>query len=352
MSAQRCAAAITFLCLLSGCIPYKTPLLIPGNGQYPGLIQADDADVVLVHGMCTHAGSWAIESIDQMRVSLGMRFEDEPRIWWEHKGVQVWQATLSGDSHPTAVTAYAVVWSGVTEPHKKQLCYDAKTEQGKCETSPTAPSRAHLNSMLKSRLVSDCLSDAVLYMSEFGATIRERVALALMKIGDEGRSHPDNLYVITESLGSKILADVLAEYSARPSIRNALSAPAAVYMAANQIPLLDLGSTRSESGALESKSFPTVQKLRQGFEAVVGKKAADEIPFVLFSDPNDVLTYEFEKPLLDKYTTNVRIGAARNFWIFANPIQAHTGYLQRPWVWKEIVRGRPERSDDRNQQGK
>ena len=63
--------------LLGACAtPYRPPQFVEPNPQFPGLIdlaaRADgrSADVLLVHGMCTHDASWAAQVVAQLTQAL------------------------------------------------------------------------------------------------------------------------------------------------------------------------------------------------------------------------------------------------------------------------------------------
>jgi len=345
MNTKSIIAALIPVVAISACMPYRTPEFFPPDNQFPGLASEQAVDVVAIHGMCTHTSNWVLESWHQMGESLGMTYAEPSAPWWEMDEVEVWRTRLEGTSQPISITAYAVVWSGLTTPLKTSLCYDASRDTEMCSKSATAPDRALLNSTLKTNLVNDCLSDAVLYMGTFGETIRNGMANALKAIGEDRQGNADNLFLITESLGSKILADVLTESGDQENLVAAVENPRAVYMAANQIPLLDLSTPPGQPGVEEAIApLSTLEQLRLRLGGDLVGAMAREIPFVLFSDPNDLLTYEFDRADLGSDTTNVRINIAPTyFWLFANPMRAHTGYLENEKVWQQISCGKPTR---------
>lgn len=68
---------LIFCLLLAGCsTPYRPPLLVDAHTTFPGLIdlaaQANGhaADVLLVHGICTHDAGWAGVVVQQLAQAL------------------------------------------------------------------------------------------------------------------------------------------------------------------------------------------------------------------------------------------------------------------------------------------
>ena len=75
--ALACAALSACTLLLGGCsTPYRPPQFVEPNPSFPGLIdlaaRADGrtADVMLVHGMCTHDDAWADQVVGQLTQAI------------------------------------------------------------------------------------------------------------------------------------------------------------------------------------------------------------------------------------------------------------------------------------------
>jgi hypothetical protein len=146
---------------------------------------------------------------------------------------------------------HAIVWSPVTTPLKRELCYDIhdrdKPVWKQCDAiqvcrqnagvwkvdeedkiKPYKYQRAILNASLKEKLMNDCISDAFVYLGDQREEIQAQVALALIQAagirgGDRrqstGQFNEDAIdraarekapiILISESLGSKVLFDTL-----------------------------------------------------------------------------------------------------------------------------------------------
>ncbi|MBE0548488.1 MAG: hypothetical protein IH627_12755 [Rubrivivax sp.] len=164
-----------FALLSAGCsTPFEAPEFESrpaGQTDFPGIAQlvsqAPDRsiDVLMVHGMCTHDGTWARSSIASLSKVLGG--PDAPTVTPEP--VTGTQTTVFRSSIPTAhgtVNASAIVWSPVVAQLKSQLCYDQTKKSADCKAiAPNAPpypyKRASLNRALKDDLLNDCLADAL-----------------------------------------------------------------------------------------------------------------------------------------------------------------------------------------------
>ncbi len=118
--------------------------------------------------------------------------------------------------------------------------------------------------------------------------------------------------------------------------RQALAGTQIIYMAANQIPLLDLRDPAEIAGLAPAE---TLDRLRRAITPLdtLGAESAD-MKAVAFTDPNDLLSYELDTA--DDRNVNVRITIASVlFFYFANPWEAHTGYLESEKVWQYIACG-------------
>jgi hypothetical protein len=75
--ALACAILPALALLLGACsAPYRPPRFVEPDPKFPGLIdlaaRADGrvADVLLVHGMCTHDAGWATQVVSQLAEAL------------------------------------------------------------------------------------------------------------------------------------------------------------------------------------------------------------------------------------------------------------------------------------------
>ena len=346
VSFSRCLSAM--LVLAAGCsTPYSTPQLNPPDAPFPGLASLIDAagvgpvDVLSVHGMCSHDHNWVrkVESQIGGALDLELAQPSQPKVV---EGIEIWQSDFEDDSGKVVVRNFALVWSPLTNDAKQTLCYDASEKTPTCLVAQFDGKRASLNSALKSELMNDCFSDALIYLGDRGPDIRRAMRAAIASIGDVRRGANRPLILVTESLGSKVVADAVIGSSGdqRSSTVAALRGTQVIYMAANQVPLLNL----AHPGDVRAADRPSaVADLREFIQREADAlRESKDIYIVAFSDPNDLLTYELATKT-DRTTINVRVSNANSYfgWI-ANPNPAHRGYLSNPRVWRLVVCGKPD----------
>ena len=168
--------------------------------------------LVWVHGMCTHELNWATDRATRIATALDGTATQTGTV--EETGgltlILDQIRTRGGDFDATFV-----LWSPMTRHFKRTLDFDAP---GSDRATSFAYQRASLNGALKTKLVNDCLSDAVVYSGQHGDPIRAAMKLAVChELGgtlvagqpcDLTSAGPERpLVVVTESLGSKVLFD-------------------------------------------------------------------------------------------------------------------------------------------------
>jgi hypothetical protein len=347
---------LSLLALAAGCtMPYR-PALLTEPGQFPGLIDfaaqssSKRADVMVVHGMCTHGASWAAETVDilaqQIGANVGTAPGPGPRA--AAGGIEVIPqsvATPAGE-----LRFKALIWSPLTTPLKQQLCYDQTGKSGICTGSPPYTlQRARLNARVKDWLIDDCIPDALIYQGVARDRIRSAMRDAILQAaGDADPAAP--LVVIAESLGSKILFDTLLEMTEQPDTRGAamqaVNRLAYLIMAANQIPLLSLADQPLQNNMLAAGS-DSLQKLLQKRRAPdAQRRTPQRLTLVAFTDPNDLLSYTLLK---ERYAEegvavhNVLVSNAPTwFGLIEMPDRAHIEYLENPDVGRMISCGEPK----------
>ena len=349
------------------------------------------------------------------------------------------------------VDAVEVTWSGLDRWLKdNQLGYDISTRR-----LPSKPpdqlnrgdsilncvdavgggydqSRVPVNRFFKDGLMDRNLADVVVYVGSYGPKIIREFADAICRVVKDDplngqatercdwskapSTFSTHFMFVTHSLGSRIVYDTLLELSGkhtRPdtlvlepdglakggaAIRTLMSNTKAIYMMANQLPMLGLayaspkltsseGPIRLEeiSRQASSRTVPTeaatslqpssatAAKRRQAKRLAISSanehyddpilslatRRADTVSqaiplstpprldIVAFSDANDLLSYslpEWYNDLADAtgvYVTNVFVhNGIRWLWLLENPQTAHLGYItnQRE-VWKVIACG-------------
>lgn len=361
---------------LLGCsTPYRPPVVVHGGPDFPGLVDilgksADAAiDVVLVHGMCTHDEVWANDAIDMLVRAVDSNLKpDRPKSLsrpTRAEGIQVVDRTVAMAGG--TVRFSALVWSPLTTPLKQQLAYDSTGEPKDCAApGECKPTRASLNGKLKDGLMNDCLSDAMIYQGQSRRAIRAQMMEAIGDIVDQSKSGPAAgargtvpLVLVSESLGSKLAFDALAEMidPGGPAPRKAIGDSAVerlglVFMGANQLPILgladqDIASSDKGLEAVAPGPQDSLQKLlRLKADQKTTKAAAlTKMSLVAFTDPNDLLSYRLQPSRYatpEVGVTDVLVSNDTTYFGFLErPDIAHRGYRDNADVAALIACGRP-----------
>lgn len=378
--------AVVALCLsaVACTMPYRNAQIDPPDAALKGIAQAlqeeGEADIVLIHGMGPHSVDTFADEIGSLAQRFGRTFDavayrNSPGIPLPHGGL-LFIAGLGGGTGK--LTTYAILWSPVDLKWKQTLCYDVSQKVPPIcadATVFTKSTRAGLNGDVKSTLLDGALSDVVYYVSpEGGRTLRETVREALLIIlagGTKGATDDETyqriaqrdnvaLFEMSESLGSKILRDTLslmasgdATDSARqPVLLRALGRHRALFMAANQIPILSAGTSEVAAlfngGTAGQPSSRSAMVELHGFAALVragrllSRRPDAEVPLklVAFSDPNDLFTYALRPYFANDPSELLELidVTVSNDWTYVgkieNPWTAHTSY----WQTRDVMR--------------
>lgn len=351
-------SVLAILALLAGCsTPYRPPQFLEADTQFPGLIdfvvnaRDKQADVLLVHGMCTHDASWADDTVATLAAQLAANVSST-RTRSAGDGIVIVPARI--ETPQGVLRVKSLIWSPLTTPIKQQLCYDQTGKSSICTDSPPFPhQRARLNAALKDKLVDDCLPDALIYQGVGRPEMLARMRAAILEAtGDADPEAP--LVVISESLGSKMLFDTLVAMTeenegsrAREVALRDVQRMAYLIMAANQIPLLHTAEQSPQAGAgLAMQAAPPDSLARLLAKRQAGTKdrrALSALTLIAFTDPNDLLSYTLPP---ERYpgavVHNVLVSNDRTYfgWL-ENPLTAHLGYLPNPDVGSLISCGVP-----------
>ncbi|MRW94841.1 hypothetical protein GJ699_33280 [Duganella sp. FT80W] len=388
--------------LLPACsTPYQPPLLPQPPAVFPGLIDLaaqaapHEADVLLVHGICTHDTSWAATVVPQLTRALNdattprapMRTPQDAglvanampasaaaagRPGHMAPGTELANtATAAGsapraagaltapavDIVPTTVTTPAgqlrfdaLIWSPLTSALKRQLCYDQSGKSTQCNDALPYPyTRAKLNARFKDGLIDDCLPDALIYQGVARDSMQRQMRTAILQALSGARAEVP-LVVISHSMGSKLLFDTLLRMTEEPAgSAAAMAAQQAVdrmrflVMAANQIPLLSLADQPLSPATSLSAPPDSLQLLLRKRRTAL---AADHhLTLVAFTDPNDLLSYTLppERYAADGVTVyNILVSNAPTWpGLLERPDSAHLDYLGNPDVGRLITCGQP-----------
>ena len=346
--------------LLCACsTPYRPPRLLDAGTAFPGLIdlaaQSGTADVLLVHGICTHDAAWADLVVSQLMRSVDAAVTP-PASARVDGGPQVQIVPSTVETPAGRLRFNALIWSPLTTGLKRQLCYDQSDKSELCAGAPPYPyTRARLNARFKDGLIDDCLPDALIYQGVARDEIQRRMRDAILQAlaGGDGDASP--LVVISHSMGSKILFDTLLRMSEEaPGSRAERLAMRAVdrmrflVMAANQIPLLSLADQQITSVGLTPLVPDSLQLLLQKRLASKERTADRHLTLVAFTDPNDLLSYTLppEKYAREGITVyNILVSNAPTYLgLLERPDHAHLDYLSNPDVGRLIACGQPKSS--------
>lgn len=368
-SKQKAFFCGLFFVVLSGC---STSPQVIGKFQSLKTVQesTDNLHIILVHGISTHQPGWSNDFSQKLAASLNLQtitddnwgkcivipgngeFEmcrDTQVIPQAVDGVVKFVAMQSPDKKKL-VTITEVTWSPITTRLKEKLLeYDKQPM--------LSDKRAWLNKSLKEKLVDDALSDALAYVGKSGEQIRKVVWQAICYSMSGKLSNDETCDVvqdnhrfafITHSLGSRIVFDVLHPDNVvtapkqSMAITKVVSNTAALYMLANQLPLLDMANeadksfTAAGSGNQGSAYSSLGRFLRDRKPAKVvsqgiGVNQNLPISIAAFSDPNDILSYSLCRSNMPELhdvdnVADVWIRNTPNLILIANPLKAHNGY--------------------------
>lgn len=343
---------LVFCLLLAGCsMPYRPPQLADAHTNFPGLIdlaaQADGnvADVLLVHGICTHDASWAGVVVPQLAQALRDATASAPARLAGGAAVEIVPSVI--ETPAGQLRFDALIWSSLTNDLKRQLCYDQSGKSALCTGAPPYPyTRARLNARFKDGLIDDCLPDALIYEGAARETMQLRMREAVLQVLSGAR--PDApLVVISHSMGSKLLFDTLLRMTQEPAgsaaatlARQAVQRMRLLIMAANQIPLLSLAEQQPATAAATAPD--SLQQLLRQRRAMA---AAPPLTLVAFTDPNDLLSYTLppERYVGQGVTVhNILVSNAPTYLgLLERPDTAHLDYLANPDVGRLIACGLP-----------
>lgn len=380
-SLKRCLfCTVWFIALLiQSCTTPYSPVKIFDEQKFPGLEQglhsAPNRNLVIIaiHGMCHHDKSWADGTVYNMADFMDMKIQypsstskDPQRlIGPSTHSINAFRANLHRESDQARIALYTILFSTPADKEKETLCPDVSSDNPICQKINGEITydlkRASLNASLKNNLLNDCLADAVYYLGKNGTVVRDGVGKALDNIYRDIQSDNDlrvaPISYISESLGSKVLTDSLLcsgsdETSTFEKYADTISNSQTIYLMANQIPLLNMGSPTydcAEQGYTKfTNSSPLeylnnwglfadsikfqVTKKSQASAAAPNETAKDGIlNLVVFTDPNDLLSYRVGKKDAGNnvLVTNVAVSNDKTWFnLIENPYPAHTKYLE------------------------
>jgi len=279
---------------------------------------------------------------------------------------------LSNEDKSHKLIFYELTWSEINDERKKILAYDMSGHY--------TFHRAFLNEKIK-RITNDFIPDQMLYVGgtrkdilvsfiqafcwmvaktwdDLPVTANQACVAAELQPAIVGMKK-NHYAFISHSLGSRIIIDGLqmisAKLSDKESKRRKLLATdefiqafqqlrIPIFMLANQLPMFQV-----------TREIPEVTGQYDAYCRTEGEhynlRTLSDTDIIAFNDPNDILSYTITSEFMDRYldsrlcidTTNIEINVADVTGVFgmdyANPGDAHTGYLTDERVLAMIVNG-------------
>jgi hypothetical protein len=390
--------------------PYNQPKLEeprPGDAaaaptaSYPGiqnLMTSKPLQVFWTHGMCTHDKSWATSRAALVANAMGTKVPilseqvvPAPKRQPNDEDAFTLKTRIEAPQGNADVTFF--IWSPMTQRYKTQISFDNSSDD--TPSGENVYTRAKLNGALKKGLMNDCLVDAVVYSGANGDRIRHAMQNALCEaLG--GRFSPTQtcdlsnvnddrpLVFVTESLGSKFLFDAIRDLwneqsaAGKQAFAQRLQSLRMLFMAANQIPLLDPanpvlppagvsaapGASPSATNSLSTtvdiirnakrvprQSPPTPPGSTPQTPMAIPGATIEPWAIVAFTDPNDLLSYRLLPRIIGRNEArerepdeprliNVIVSNDDTLLGYVErPDNAHCGYRWNPYVIGLIVKG-------------
>lgn len=324
--------------------------------------------VIMVHGISKHSPGYSTRFREKLVTELGLNVvsSDYKEILIRRKGfleknnelekLGVIRVTRHSNHEKTQeMLFYELTWSEITDPDKAKLAFDDSGEY--------SFKRANANRVMKI-FFNDTIPDMMAYRGNSRDAINHSVSQAScwafsggwqdlpsdgahfcdMTKNDFSKTIlEDDYFFVTHSLGSRIVIDTLslpAIWSKQmegsdENIQHFLEVlkqkEFTVYMLANQLPLLQLG-TNEPSVIGKSKKYCSITAPEHD------KRIFTKLNMIAFSDPNDILSYPIPPRYADKnidsrlcsqiVNVNINVTEVEDVFglEFANPLLAHTGY--------------------------
>jgi hypothetical protein len=323
-----------------------------------------DIRVLIIHGVSKQKGdeNYSQDFIARFGKQFSKGKNENMKLIGEVECIQLGDTTAGKlvinryELGANMVSFYSIYWNDVTQPYKEFLFANHKELKG---------TRVAVNNGLKKKVTIDAFSDFVLYANpifrkKIQLPVKETLEymyndkLSVFKQETKSLSENDkDIYLISGSLGSKIVLDVLSKTDIREEgvncdekactfFYNNLSS---IFMLSNQVPLLSLIYATTD---YEKEKY--VEQNYFGICGYLNVNNGKSIKYVSFYDPNDLLGFY---PISDapdcvnaKFqcsTCETRINRSRivlnntlrgPFRLLTNPAKAHVGV----WKNKRLIR--------------
>ncbi|WP_171182178.1 hypothetical protein [Ruegeria sp. HKCCD8929] len=355
--------------------PYQTPE-IDGAG-YKGILASfqehnvNRIRVLMTHGMCSEGKNekWAMGQAQLLSNQFGggnlVSRGNKDYGGDDGPVVQRFDFRLNGENKTIDMTFLA--WGKSIDKHRKHIDFDNKRRRD----DPGSPIRASLNHEVRSRLINECLIDAIVYTGPNGDKIRASMQEAVCDVlggatfgksvskavGERTRcqlslraNDTAPISFISVSLGSKVLFDAvlaLDDNLRGAALASQLRALQAIYMVSNQLPIL----SQADIDIPRKKAVPSGDTLSKFLDLLATGHGPEEeeqlIDVVAFSDPNDILGSRVNEKFIPTKQTSVKYVLTNvlvskdwtYFGVFENPVIAHEGHKNGEPIYPLIVHG-------------
>lgn len=338
--------------------------------------------VLMVHGINNHLPGYSNHFQKKLYENLGLNVADatvktiqldSKKIkWGEKEPHQLGTLRITrhrNEDNTRQLIFYELTWSPITATQKQDLEADSANNEGL--------HRASLNGSLKG-FMNTTVPDLLIYTGNGYDRITTSVAQSVCwMLADDWAGLPedgahqcdtwphstfsslasDDHFFVTHSLGSRITIDMIQGFSASSARKDRHNVQRraiedivrdkefTVFMMANQLPLLQMG-----------RDAPAVVASEKAYCSAGGAKTKERVMrkmnIIAFSDPNDILSYpvpmDFTASRIDSRicpsVTNVSLNIASEKNLldaasFANPLKAHSGYMEDDRVIDLIANG-------------
>jgi hypothetical protein len=334
-----------------------------GLGHHLYLEDGKSLHIIMLHGMglgnpelsdAELYGSQAVKNINHILQALGSNHEvkaTKQSTPFDKIKMYKYEVPLEGNKkivfHEINYAAY-FAFESANSPYSnvkdsKRTLY--KNDQRLIEKA------AWPNKDLKTQLVTWGFADAATYL-DVGKreAIIDGVEKALRSVHKESLETKGKICFITQSLGSKVLFDSLAKLYALDkkearffSTEHILKNTQSIYMMANQLPLLELGTE------VDRTKVDRIDDWQALFNDMSNGKVRlpDQLTIVAYSDPSDLLTYPIVPTIKQFSSGTTKLNAIDVMvtncmpilGLFINPKKAHTGHFENKTLMKYLVEG-------------
>lgn len=335
--------------------------------------------ILMVHGISTHHPGYSARFQKKLYETLGLNKTDatiktidldSPALHWGDEPHVLGQLRITrhrDEAETKELLFYELTWSPITEEQKKVLSCDSANSDGLRRSDVNGALKSFMNATVPDMLIyngngydriTKSVEESVCWMmgsrwADLPASGRHMCGLSKGTTFD--RIAQDDHFFVTHSLGSRITIDTIQSVAVRQSQQHKAPRDAVldkirdksftVFMMANQLPLLQMGRE-----PLDNKAG--IDAYCQPGGVYAAQRVMKKMNIIAFSDPNDILSYPVPASFSQRYfdnricpsIVNVSLNIATpqdvlGAFSFANPAQAHSGYIDDERVIDMIAHG-------------